>query len=155
MKKITIVLLSIALSFMLMSCGKKNNAEVNTAKTSNSASQTAETKEEDITTSNFDKELIDNLIKESDYISRLRLQTSTAEGVNPSFINDYKGDLSKISVEIPKTLSPNKEYIVFYKDNQDGEVVPTEREGSFIEINGEKDTNLTYIDKKFGTKETK
>ncbi|MBU5669430.1 hypothetical protein KQI68_06200 [Peptoniphilus sp. MSJ-1] len=157
MKKITLILLSIVLSLGLMACGNKTKTDVKTNSASKVSTQTSanETEEENLSTSNFDKELIDGLIKESDYISRLRLQTSTAEGVNATFIRDYRGDLSKIDITIPKTLSPGKEYIVFYKDDQNGDVVPTEREGVFIELNGDKDTNLTYVEKKFGTTNSK
>lgn len=158
MKKITLILLSMVLSLSLMACGNKTNTDVKTnsaSKFSAEKTTTDETEDENLSTSNFDKELIDGLIKESDYISRLRLQTSTAEGVNATFIRDYKGDLSKIDMKIPKTLSPGTEYIVFYKDDLNGDVVPTEREGAFIELNGEKDTNLTYLEKKFGTNSAK
>ena len=69
--------------------------------------------------------------------------------MNTSFLKDYKGDLSQIEVSLPKTLTPNKEYIVFFKDDDKGEVSPTERDGAFIELQGDKDSNLIYIEKQF------
>lgn len=151
-KKLTITLLAAAL--VLSACGKddtvntpanditKTNAQENTA--------TAEPKEEDEEniTSSFDKEAVDELIDESDYISRVRLQTSTAEGVNSTFLEDYKDDLSKIDIKLPKSLMPNTEYIVFYKDDKDGEIVPT-NDNAFIEIQDENDSNLIYIEKQY------
>lgn len=150
MKKIFIVLISLSLALSLVGCGKKSakSEKSNNAKISSAAVE-KEADEEEITTSNFDKEAVNELIKNSDYISRIRVSTSTAEGMNTSFLKDYKGDLSQIEISFPKTLSPNKEYIVFYKDDEKGEVSPTERDGSFIELQGEKDSNLIYIEKQF------
>lgn len=152
MKKSTIVIISLFLMLSLVGCGKKNSKVEKTGDTKiSSVAKEKEASEEDLTTSNFDKENVDQLIKNSDYISRIRVSTSTAEGTNTSFLKDYKGDLSQIEVSIPKTLSPNMEYIVFYKDDERGEVSPTERDGSFIEIQGDKDSNLIYIEKVFNS----
>ena len=150
MKKLLIVLVSLTLALSLAGCGKKNaKAEkTNDAKISSVAVE-KEASEEEITTSNFDKEAVNELIKNSDYISRVRISTSTAEGMNTSFLKDYKGDLSQIEVSLPKTLTPNKEYIVFFKDDDKGEVSPTERDGAFIELQVDKDSNLIYIEKQF------
>lgn len=150
MKKLLIVLISFTLALSLAGCGKKSaKAEkTNDAKISSVAVE-KEVSEEEITTSNFDKEAVNELIKNSDYISRVRISTSTAEGMNTSFLKDYKGDLSQIEVSLPKTLTPNKEYIVFFKDDDNGEVSPTERDGAFIELQGDKDSNLIYIEKQF------
>ncbi|MBS6610176.1 MULTISPECIES: hypothetical protein [Peptoniphilus] len=147
MKKNFIILISLFLVLGLVGCGNKNSKN---QKTEDTKVSTTNKKEKDtMTTSNFDKEELDELIKNSDYISRIRIQTSTAEGMNTSFLIDYKGDLSKIVIDIPKTLSPNSEYIIFYRDDENGEVTPTTRDGSFIEIQGDKDSNLAYVEKVF------
>lgn len=150
MKKIFIISMSLLLSLSLAACGKKDQAktEANEAKVASEVAN-KETDEEQVTTSNFDKEAVNELIKNSDYISRIRISTSTAEGMSTAFLKDYKGDLSKIQVDIPKNLSPNKEYLIFYRDDEKGEVSPTDREGSFIELQGDKDSNLIYIEKQF------
>lgn len=122
--------------------------EANEAKVASEVAN-KETDEEQVATSNFDKEAVNELIKNSDYISRIRISTSTAEGMSTAFLKDYKGDLSQIQVDIPKNLSPNKEYLIFYRDDEKGEVSPTDREGSFIELQGDKDSNLIYIEKQF------
>lgn len=150
MKKIFIISMSLLLSLSLSACGKKDQAktEANEAKVASEVAN-KETDEEQVATSNFDKEAVNELIKNSDYISRIRISTSTAEGISTAFLKDYKGDLSQIQVDIPKNLSPNKEYLIFYRDDEKGEVSPTDREGSFIELQGDKDSNLIYIEKQF------
>lgn len=150
MKKIFIISMSLLLSLSLAACGKKDQAkaEANEAKVASEVAN-KETDEEQVATSNFDKEAVNELIKNSDYISRIRISTSTAEGMSTAFLKDYKGDISQIQVDIPKNLSPNKEYLIFYRDDEKGEVSPTDREGSFIELQGDKDSNLIYIEKQF------
>lgn len=150
MKKIFIISMSLLLSLSLAACGKKDQAkaEANEAKVASEVAN-KETDEEQVATSNFDKEAVNELIKNSDYISRIRISTSTAEGMSTAFLKDYKGDLSQIQVDIPKNLSPNKEYLIFYRDDEKGEISPTDREGSFIELQGDKDSNLIYIEKQF------
>ncbi|MDU5806142.1 MAG: hypothetical protein E6Z55_01580 [Peptoniphilus harei] len=150
MKKIFIISMSLLLSLSLAACGKKDQAktEANEAKVASEVAD-KETDEEQVATSNFDKEAVNELIKNSDYISRIRISTSTAEGMSTAFLKDYKGDLSQIQVDIPKNLSPNKEYLIFYRDDEKGEVSPTDREGAFIELQGDKDSNLIYIEKQF------
>ena len=150
MKKIFIISMSLLLSLSLAACGKKDQAkaEANEAKVASEVAN-KETDKEQVATSNFDKEAVNELIKNSDYISRIRISTSTAEGMSTAFLKDYKGDLSQIQVDIPKNLSPNKEYLIFYRDDEKGEVSPTDREGAFIELQGDKDSNLIYIEKQF------
>lgn len=147
-KKIfTITLLSLAM--LATACGKEKtmNSPADNITTKNVEENVATPKEEDENiTSSFDKELVDELIEDSDYISRVRLQTSTAEGTSSTFLEDYKGDLSKIDINLPKSLSPNQEYIVFFKDDDDGEIVPT-NDNAFIEIQDDKDSTLVYIEK--------
>lgn len=150
MKKLLIVLISLTIGLSLVGCGKKNpKAEKNNDAKISSVAVEKEAEEEDLATSNFDKEAVNELIKNSDYISRIRVSTSTAEGMSVSFIKDYKGDLSQVEVKLPKTLTPNMEYLVFYRDDENGEVSPTERDGAFIELQGDKDSNLIYIEKQF------
>ena len=150
MKKIFIISMSLLLSLSLAACGKKEQAKAGASDAKVASDVTnKKTDEEQVATSNFDKEAVNELIKNSDYISRIRISTSTAEGMSTAFLKDYKGDLSQIQVDIPKNLSPNKEYLVFYKDDEKGEVSPTDRDGAFIELQGEKDSNLIYIEKQF------
>ena len=150
MKKIFIISMSLLLSLSLAACGKKDQAKAKANETKVASEVTdKENDEEQVATSNFDKEAVNELIKNSDYISRIRISTSTAEGMSTAFLKDYKGDLSQIQVDIPKNLSPNKEYLIFYRDDEKGEVSPTYRDGAFIELQGDKDSNLIYIEKQF------
>lgn len=150
MKKIFIISMSLLLSLSLSACGKKDKVDTKTNDKQVASETTAKkTDDEQVATSNFDKEAVNELIKNSDYISRIRISTSTAEGMSISFLKDYKGDLSQIEVDVPKNLSPNKEYLIFYRDDEKGEVSPTTRDGSFIELQGDKDSNLIYIEKQF------
>lgn len=150
MKKIFIISMSLVLSLTLAACGKKDKVDTKTNDTKvESSIDDKKTDEDQVATSNFDKEVVDDLIKNSDYISRIRISTSTAEGMSISFLKDYKGDLSQIEVDVPKNLSPNKEYLIFYRDDEKGEVSPTTRDGAFIELQGDKDSNLIYIEKQF------
>lgn len=150
MKKIFIISMSLLLSLSLAACGKKDQAKAGASEAKVASDVTnKKTDEEQVATSNFDKEAVNELIKNSDYISRIRISTSTAEGMSTAFLKDYKGDLSQIQVDIPKNLSPNKEYLIFYKDDEKGEVSPTDRDGAFIELQGEKDSNLIFIEKQF------
>lgn len=150
MKKIFIISMSLVLSLTLAACGKKDKVDTKTNDTKvESSIDDKKTDEDQVATSNFDKEAVNELIKNSDYISRIRISTSTAEGMSISFLKDYKGDLSQIEVDVPKNLSPNKEYLIFYRDDEKGEVSPTTRDGAFIELQGDKDSNLIYIEKQF------
>lgn len=151
-KKLTIILL---VALFLTACGndKTANTPANNISTKNAqenASTTKTKEDEENITSSFDRDLVDELIDESDYISRVRLQTSTAEGVNSTFLEDYKGDLSKVELTLPKSLTPNTEYIIFYKDDDNGEIVPT-NDNAFIEIQDENDSNLIYIEEKYAS----
>ena len=58
-----------------------------------------------------------SLIKNSDYISRIRI-TSAGSSTDVNFIEDYRGDLSNIVLDIPKGLKENREYILFYVDGK-------------------------------------
>ena len=150
MKKIFIISMSLVLSLTLAACGKKDKVDTKTNDTKvESSIDDKKTDEDQVATSNFDKEAVNELIKNSDYISRIRISTSTAEGMSTSFLKDYKGDLSQIEIDVPKNLSPNKEYIIFYRDDEKGQVSPTSRDSSFIELQGDKDSNLIYIEKNF------
>lgn len=155
-----IVFLLILCAFLSTACSKKNakktdvkdsKAKIEQSSTANTTDVPDETKDSMVTTTAFDKEKIDNLIKDSDYISKVRISTTSDEGVSPNFLKDYKGDLSIVDIKLPKSLAPNKEYIVFYKDYDNGDIEPTDKAESFVEIQDENDGNLNYVEKIFGT----
>ncbi|WP_071027764.1 ferlin [Peptoniphilus raoultii] len=153
--KSKLLIITLILPIFLMACGKNKNpgeaeANVNSKNTVVIKNEGSENSEENMPmTSSFDKEYIDNLIENSTYISKVRIQSSSTNGVEANFLTDYLGDLSNIEVELPKSLSPNKEYIVFYKDGEEGKIEPTRGGDSFIEIQDENDGNLVYLEEKY------
>lgn len=153
-KKLVFLLIFCAL--LTVACSKKNksNSEIKnksaTTQTNNNA-KTQKDENSNVYSSAFDKEKIDELINDSDYISRVRISTTSDEAIESNFLKDYKGDLSLVDITLPKSLSPNKEYLIFYKDSDNGEIMPTDKNESFIEILDENDGNLNYIEKEFGT----
>ncbi len=152
-----LVFLLIFCAFLTTACSKKNKniSEVKDKNTktqiANDVKTTQDNENSEAFTTAFDKKKVDELIKDSDYISRVRISTTSDNGVDPNFLKDYKGDLSLIDIKLPKSLSPNKEYLVFYKDFDNGEIAPTDKNESFIEILDENDGNLNYVEKIFGT----
>ncbi|WP_180339365.1 ferlin [Peptoniphilus catoniae] len=104
---------------------------------------------EEIKTTSINKETINNLIENSDYISRVRIQMDPENNATSTFIEDYRGDLSRIEMTLPKNLLANREYIIFYVDGAKGQIEPTRGDESFIEIESTNDANLEYIEKVF------
>lgn len=101
----------------------------------------------------FDKEFLKSLCDDSSYISRIRVNQDSAEGYTASFVVDYKGDLSQVEMTIPKTLKSGREYIIFYKDDENGKIVPARSEDSFIEIMSSEDKSLTYVENRYKREE--
>lgn len=93
------------------------------------------------------REIVSELIENSDYISRVRVIESDA-GRDVKFLEDYKSDLSTLVIELPKSLRSNTEYIVFYKNSPNGEIVPT-NDNSFMEVAQGEDSTLKYIEETF------
>lgn len=127
-----------------------NKLNEDTAQKEDSQTKTQTEKEDNTSlkvdnTTAINKEVLENLMQNSDYISRVRV-ISTDKGTEPSFIEDYKGDLSNVSITLPKSLAPSKEYVFFYKDGKDGKIEPTNGEASFMEIGSDNDASLNYIE---------
>ena len=85
----------LALSLFLSACGKKNESKdsnvkigsstnkvvVNSNASSNKESEDSKESANTPITSAFDKEFVDNLIENSNYISRVRIQNSSTNGL--------------------------------------------------------------------------
>lgn len=99
-----------------------------------------------------DKVALDELMLESDYITRVKIQVDAENKTTVNFIEDYKGDLSNVEITLPKSLTPSREYLIFYKDGPDGKIMPSKVNESFIEIDGTDDGNLNYIESHYVTK---
>ena len=90
----------------------------------------------------------------SDYISLVELSSDAGGGVSLKFIKNYKGALSTIELKTPKSLTPNQEYIVFYRDTAEGDVRPTHDTYGFYKVDGSDDELLRYFEKKYDDRDT-
>ena len=95
------------------------------------------------------KEKLEAMIAQSNYISRIRVNQESDSKLTPIFLQDFKGDLSAIEYELPTTLTPNQEYLVFLKDGEDGSLQLVDGESSFMPIGQESDTNLKMVEERF------
>lgn len=120
-----------------------------TDKTQNSAT----TENSESTEKAIDNTDIKSLIENSDYISRIKIN-AVGNSSDVTFIQDYKGDLSNIVLELPKGLKDNQEYILFYIDGKDGALTPVTEGGGFIELSGSDDSRLKTVEKTLGITST-
>lgn len=95
------------------------------------------------------KEKLEAMIAQSNYISRIRVNQESDGKLTPIFLQDFKGDLSAIEYELPTTLTPNQEYLVFLKDGEDGSLQLVDGESSYMPIGQESDTNLKMVEERF------
>ena len=160
MSKHLSMILIMSASLMLSSCGKKDDSSNNKRTQSNNTSITLTNKnsntesdllEEDAINSSKSpsKETLRNLVENSDYISRVRVQMDPANQPNYTFIEDYKGDLSSVVIALPDNLLANREYLIFYLDGTNGKIMPTREDQSFVEIQSTNDASLKYIESIF------
>lgn len=99
------------------------------------------------------KEKLEAMIAQSNYISRIRVNQESDGKLTPIFLQDFKGDLSAIEYELPTTLQPNQEYLVFLKDGEDGSLQLVDGESSFMPIGQESDTNLKMVEERFSAEQ--
>ncbi len=95
------------------------------------------TEEEDIFNQGTEKDRLKVLMRESDYISRVEVARTADQQQELRIITNYKGNLSNIEFDIPEGLEENQEYLIFYHDDKDGNIVPTNGKDSFLEIKGD------------------
>lgn len=108
------------------------------------------TEEEDIFNQGTEKERLNVLMRESDYISRVEMATTADHQTELRIITNYKGNLSNIEFEAPEGLEENQEYLIFYHDDEDGNIVPTNGKDSFLEIKGdEADEYLSTVEQTY------
>ncbi|MDO5715457.1 MAG: hypothetical protein Q4P25_02640 [Tissierellia bacterium] len=146
MNKKYLLTTSLAVALILSGCGKGKKSATPLEVDKEKPTQSESVRQ---TTTSFEQEIIDNLIENSDYISKVRIQAGSNSGINYNFIHDYRGDLSNLEMTLPKSLNPNRDYIVFYRDGEDGTLTPTRGDESFIEIQDDRDQSLQYIEDKF------
>lgn len=156
MKK-ALAISSLSLALILTACGQdkaqneKAQQPLDTSpKLEESSPILNEDKEDDQGTT---REEVRKLMTQSDYISRVKL-TQLGDGQTElTILDNYKGNLSNIEFPEPKNLSTNKEYLIFYRDDEEGNVVPTEKD-AVIEVATKNDTILDYVEKTYAKEET-
>lgn len=166
MKKKILPLL-LALLIILAGCGKKDKVKTATPENPPQGEENVETVEGEETAPEENaetpaegaeevltpKEKLEAMIAQSNYISRIRVNQESDGKLTPIFLQDFKGDLSAIEYELPTTLQPNQEYLVFLKDGEDGSLQLVDGESSFMPIGQESDTNLKMVEERFSTEQ--
>lgn len=108
-----------------------------------------EKKEKELFESEDEKTRYAALEDASDYIALVELSTAANGEVGLEFVKNYKGALSTVELPAPKGLTPNREYIIFYRDEADGTVAPTHATNGFYRVDGSDDALLRYMEKKY------
>ncbi len=89
----------------------------------------------------------------SDYIALVELATNANGKMDLEFIKNYKGALSTVDLPLPKGLTPNQEYIIFYRDGADGTVGPVHATYGYYAVDGSDDALLRHMEKTYGEKD--
>ena len=131
----------------------EENGEAKEGEAAAAPEENAETPAEDTEEVLTPKEKLEAMIAQSNYISRIRVNQESDGKLTPIFLQDFKGDLSAIEYELPTTLQPNQEYLVFLKDGEDGSLQLVDGESSFMPIGQESDTNLKMVEERFSAEQ--
>ena len=153
--------LALALCLCLAGCGKKTEAPKEEEKAAKAVA--TETKDEAYTPEKDkaaeEKALFESddedkrnaaLEAASDYIALVELTTNAKGQTELEFIKNYKGALSTVEIPIPKGMTPNQEYIIFYRDGADGIVGPVHDTYGYYAVNGSDDSLLRHMEKTYG-----
>lgn len=151
MKK-TLAISGLSLALILTACGQKDNQNQKVQKPINTSPKIEESSpslnEESADKEGVSREEVRKLMTQSDYISRVKLTQLGNGQTELTILDNYKGSLSNIEFTEPKNLSTNKEYLIFYKDDVDGNVVATSKD-AVIEVASKNDTVLDYIERTY------
>ena len=153
--------LALALCLCLAGCGKKAEAPKEEGK---AAKAVATEKENEAYTPEKDKAAEEKALFESDnedkrnaaledasdYIALVELTTNAKGQMELEFIKNYKGALSTVEIPIPKGMTPNQEYIIFYRDGADGIVGPVHDTYGYYAVNGSDDSLLRHMERTYG-----
>ena len=153
--------LALALCLCLAGCGKKAEAPKEEEKAAKAVA--TENKDETYTPEKDraaeEKALFESddedrrnaaLEDASDYIALVELTTNAKGQMELEFIKNYKGALSTVEIPIPKGMTPNQEYIIFYRDGADGIVGPVHDTYGYYAVNGSDDSLLRHMEKTYG-----
>ena len=153
--------LALALCLCLAGCGKKAEAPKEEEK---AAKAVATESKDEAYTPEKDKAAEEKALFESDdedrrnaaleaasdYIALVELTTNAKGQTELEFIKNYKGALSTVEIPIPKGMTPNQEYIIFYRDGADGIVGPVHDTYGYYAVNGSDDSLLRHMEKTYG-----
>ena len=152
--------LALALCLSLAGCGKKSEAPKKDEKPAKAAATTKdEAYEPEKDKAAAEKALFESdnedkrnaaLEDASDYIALVELSTNANGQMELEFIKNYKGMLSTVELPVPKGMTPNQEYIIFYRDGADGVVGPVHATYGYYAVKGSDDSLLRHMEKFYG-----
>ena len=152
--------LALALCLCLAGCGKKSDAPKKEEKPDKVAATTKdEAYEPEKDKAAAEKALFESenedkrnaaLEDASDYIALVELSTNANGQMELEFIKNYKGMLSTVELPVPKGMTPNQEYIIFYRDGADGIVGPVHDTYGYYAVNGSDDSLLRHMERTYG-----
>ncbi|MDO5725504.1 MAG: hypothetical protein Q4P29_04270 [Tissierellia bacterium] len=91
------------------------------------------------------EEQIKALIENSHYISIIKMTQTGAAGKEIHVIEDFKGSLKNIELPEIKNLEANKDYLIFFRDSDTGDLIPTDSEKGIVELQGDDDQALKIV----------
>ncbi len=153
--------LALALCLCLAGCGKKSEAPKDDEKPDKVA---ATTKKDEAYEPEKDKAAAEKALFESDnedkrnaaledasdYIALVELSTNANGQMELEFIKNYKGMLSTVELPVPKGMTPNQEYIIFYRDGANGVVGPVHPTYGYYAVDGSDDPLLRHMERTYG-----
>ncbi len=153
--------LALALCLCLAGCGKKSEAPKKEEKPDKVAATTNkdEAYEPEKDKAAAEKALFESdnedkrnaaLEDASDYIALVELSTNANGQMELEFIKNYKGMLSTVELPVPKGMTPNQEYIIFYRDGADGVVGPVHPTYGYYAVDGSDDPLLRHMERTYG-----
>ena len=154
--------LALALCLCLAGCGKNEKAEA--PKKEEKPDKVAATTKDEAYEPEKDKAAAEKALFESDnedkrnaaledasdYIALVELSTNANGQMELEFIKNYKGMLSTVELPVPKGMTPNQEYIIFYRDGADGVVGPVHPTYGYYAVDGSDDPLLRHMERTYG-----
>lgn len=153
--------IALALCLCLAGCGKRSEAPKTDEKAAKAAATTNkdEAYEPEKDKAAAEKALFESdnedkrnaaLEDASDYIALVELSTNANGKMELDFIKNYKGMLSTVELPVPKGMTPNQEYIIFYRDGADGVVGPVHSTYGYYAVDGSDDPLLRHMERTYG-----
>lgn len=169
-KKLSLALIGLVLVFALMGCNADNETDldeeqVTTEDVKDEEQEVEDTDEDEVETEVEDEEDIVEeekpeesadedtaidpdvaMIRESDYISKIKLIKKGSDTTEIKILENIKGNLSNDNLPAMEDLQLNRAYVVFLKD-ADGSAVLTDAENGLILLEGDNHEIFEKINK--------